>query len=338
MGPESPRKRASSSAPTDDNSSLPSKRQRTASSSGTQATEISVASDLAKRVEGQPSFNEQHRMELRRAITLALGHVGFDSATEEALESLTHMTETYLSSLAEDIKLIANSARRTSAIPTDFDVSLKRHNLDYSHLKKHRRPPIPADRIKATYTTEMFLDGETIDLPTLDDDLSGKTDKETKLYIPQTFPEFPSIHTYRYTPTDVESVTVLASNVDLDGGTKRGTPDWRGDPKKIREAAALQAKQAEEALRRLVRASKQASLKDMRSTAEKNPVSRVRYNQWEEAMKELLQEQGRASGMDDAVREEVADHSMVVNAQKKYHRREIPRAAKRMGDAIKGKG
>lgn len=33
-------------------------------------------------------------MELRRAITMALGHVGFDSASEEALESFTQMTET----------------------------------------------------------------------------------------------------------------------------------------------------------------------------------------------------------------------------------------------------
>ncbi|KUI72691.1 Transcription initiation factor TFIID subunit 8 [Cytospora mali] len=337
MGPESPRKRASSSTPTDDNSQ-PAKRQRTASASTAPSTVASIESDLATRKDGPPNYNEQHRMQLRRAITLALDHVGFDSASEEALESFTHMTETYLSSLAEDVKVIANSARRTQPIPTDFDTSFKRYNLDYNNLKKHRKPPIPQQRIKATYTTEMFLDGETMDLPTLDDELSGKTDKDAKPYIPGSFPDFPSIHTYRYTPTDVESVTVLASNVDIDGSSKRSTPDWRGDPKKIREAAATQAKQAEEALRRLVRASKQASLKDMRSTAEKNPVSKVRYNQWEEAMKELLQEQGRAGGRDDAVREEVADHSMVVNAQKKYHRREIPRTAKRMGDAIKGKG
>lgn len=337
MASESPRKRAASSTSTDD-TLQPAKRQRTASASTTHSAAASVASDLATRIEGRPNFNEQHRMQLRRSITLALDHVGFDSASEEALESFTHMTETYLSSLAEDIKLIANSARRTQPIPTDFDTSLKRHNLDYNQLNKHRKPPISQERIKATYTTEMFLDGETMDLPTLDEALSGKTDKDAKPYIPESFPDFPSIHTYSYTPTDVESVTVLASNVDTDGSAKRSTPDWRGDSKKIREAAALQAKQAEEALRRLVRASKQASLKDMRSTAEKNPVSKVRYNQWEEAMKELLQEQGRASGRDDAVREEVADHSMVVNAQKKYHRREIPRAAKRMGDAIKGKG
>lgn len=186
----------------------------------------------------------------------------------------------------------------------------------------------------------MFLDGETMDLPTLDERLSGKDDKDAKIYIPKSFPDFPSIHTYKSTPTDVESVTVRGHDADPEGTAKRGSPDWRGDPKKIREAAALQAKQAEEALRRLVRASKQASLKDMRSTAEKNPVSRERYNQWEDAMKELLQEQGRANGADGTARGEVADHSMVVNAQKRFHRREVPRSAKRMQvpDALRGKG
>ncbi|KAJ0107444.1 hypothetical protein J7T55_009409 [Diaporthe amygdali] len=335
MSSEAPKKRASSSS---DDTPGPAKRQRTQSSSTASSAESSVV--LPTRIDGPPNFNEQHRMELRRAITLALGHVGFDSASEEALESFTHMTETYLSSLIEDVKLIANSARRIQPIPTDFDRSIKRFNINLTHLKPHRRPPIPQDRIKATYTTEMFLDGETMDLPTLDERLSGKDDKDAKLYIPKSFPDFPSIHTYKYTPTDVESVTVRGHDVDPEGTAKRGSPDWRGDPKKIREAAALQAKQAEEALRRLVRASKQASLKDMRSTAEKNPVSKVRYNQWEDAMKELLQEQGRANGKDVAARGDVADHSMVVNAQKRFHRREVPRSAKRMqvADTIRGKG
>lgn len=245
-----------------------------------------------------------------------------------------------LSSLIEDVKIIANSARRSQAIPTDFDTSVKRFNINLTHMKPHRRPPIPQERIKATYTTEMFLDGETMDLPTLDERLSGKDDKDAKTYIPKSFPDFPSIHTYKSTPTDVESVTVRGHDADPEGTAKRGSPDWRGDPKKIREAAALQAKQAEEALRRLVRASKQASLKDMRSTAEKNPVSKERYNQWEDAMKELLQEQGRANGTDGTARGEVADHSMVVNAQKRFHRREVPRSAKRMQvpDTLRGKG
>lgn len=93
MASDSPRKRALSSTPTDD-ALQPAKRQRTASADTTHSAQASVASDVATRVDGQPNLNEQHRMQLRRAITLALDHVGFDSASEEALESFTHMTET----------------------------------------------------------------------------------------------------------------------------------------------------------------------------------------------------------------------------------------------------
>lgn len=91
MSSDSPKKRAS---PASDDTPGPAKRQRTQSSSTANSAESPVAAVLPTRIDGPPNFNEQHRMELRRAITLALGHVGFDSASEEALESFTHMTET----------------------------------------------------------------------------------------------------------------------------------------------------------------------------------------------------------------------------------------------------
>lgn len=92
MSSDSPKKRASSAS---DDTPGPAKRQRTLSSTSTaHSAESPVAAILPTRIDGPPNFNEQHRMELRRAITLALGHVGFDSASEEALESFTHMTET----------------------------------------------------------------------------------------------------------------------------------------------------------------------------------------------------------------------------------------------------
>lgn len=91
MSSDSPKKRASSAS---DDTPGPAKRQRTQSSSTAYSAESPIAAILPTRVDGPPNFNAQHRMELRRAITLALGHVGFDSASEEALESFTHMTET----------------------------------------------------------------------------------------------------------------------------------------------------------------------------------------------------------------------------------------------------
>lgn len=91
MSSDSPEKRVS---PGSDDTQGPAKRQRTQSSSTVQSSESPIAAVSATRIDGPPSFNEQHRTELRRAITLALGHVGFDSASPEALESFTHMTET----------------------------------------------------------------------------------------------------------------------------------------------------------------------------------------------------------------------------------------------------
>lgn len=91
MSSDSPKKRAS---PASDDTPGPAKRQRTQSSSTANSAESPAAAAIPTRIDGPPNFNEQHRMELRRSIALALGHVGFDSASEEALESFTHMTET----------------------------------------------------------------------------------------------------------------------------------------------------------------------------------------------------------------------------------------------------
>ncbi|EON99472.1 putative bromodomain associated protein [Phaeoacremonium minimum UCRPA7] len=327
-----PRKRLS---PDSDDVPVAIKRQRTNSTHT-----VAPIPDVEKtaRKPALPTFNEQSRMGIRRGIVLALNHVGFDTATDEALESFTQMTETYITSIMENVKVLANASRRTQPIPTDFEATLQAFNLDQSHLKPHTRPPIPKRDLKPVYSTQLFLDGgDVLDLPCLDEELSGKPDKDAKIFIPKSFPDFPSIHTYKYTPTDVESVTVHKSIAEEKEGTaKKNIPDWRGDPKKIREAAAREAKQAEEALRGLVRASKIANLKDLRSVAERNSNSKERYELWEAAMRDLLEESGAVHGApkgamgSGAARVEIADHSMIVNSQKKFHRREIPRTAKRL--------
>lgn len=320
------------SCPVTENSP-PTKRQR--------AESLSIADPLETpgTFPVEEPANEYHvnRKTLQRCIALALEHVGFDGASEEAMESFTLMTETYLHSICQDVMSYANHARRNMVIPTDFELAYRDFNINEKHLKRHRRNAIPPEKIKAPKKeedeTETQEEKAFKDLPCLSEELSGKADKDTKSYIPSFLPEFPSTHTYKYTPTDIESVTVRQplhqANTNANAPP---APDWRGDPKKTREAAAVQAKQAEEALRKLVRASKMASLKDLRSTAEKNPISKNRYDLWEEAMKDMLGEKGAAA------REDVADHSMIVNAQKKYHRREIPRSAKkRKIDTLPGK-
>lgn len=254
-----------------------------------------------------------------------------------------------LTTLIENVAMMATHARRPTAIAPDFELTLDYFNIDLTDLSKHRKPAIAAEKSRQSepnLEVERDRDGQPIkydkafnNLPCLDEELSGQADKDAKPYIPKSFPDFPSTHTYKYTATDIESVTVRDDTFATANGKRAKTvPDWRGDPKKIREIAAVQAKQAEEALRKLVRASKMASLKDLRSIAEKNPQTKTRYDLWEDAMKDLLQERGLTNGREDAGREDVADHSVIVNAQKKYHRREIPRSAKRMGDGVSGKG
>lgn len=96
MSSDSLQKRAS---PFADDISQPSKRRRTTSSVTAEpvqfieAFEDTITPDHPGKKDGAPNFNTQSRMGLRRGIMLALDHVGFDSASEEALESYTQMTE-----------------------------------------------------------------------------------------------------------------------------------------------------------------------------------------------------------------------------------------------------
>ncbi|EFX02745.1 bromodomain associated protein [Grosmannia clavigera kw1407] len=322
-----------------------------------------------------PSLDEQARENLRRSIALALQHVGFQAATTEALESFLLMTETYLHSLAKDVVSVAHAARRSQPIPTDFDLSFARFNLTTSALRPHLRNPVAMSKLAPAYfdpLARLELRGQERDLPLLSDELSGKAEKDAKPYIPEGFPDFPSIHTYRHTPIDVDTVTVQGIGMRYDDGEPVQFQDdvggadsqqlqlqqtstvgaataaataaaeagaagsLRSDPKRIREAAAVEAKQAEEALRSLMRASKINKLKEVRAAAERNSLSKQRYSLWETAMRELIEESTTISQPSTvltaaALREEIADQSMMVNAEKAFHRKEIPRKpAKRL--------
>ena len=282
------------------------------------------------------------------------------------------------------------AGRRSQPIPLDFGLSLARFNVGTSALRPHLRNPIHhSKRIQKPApdkpTEECDFDqlhclpkrrkSNHGDLPLLGDELSGQSEKESKSYIPSSFPAFPSIHTYRNTPIDVDSVTVQGSGLRYDDGSllllpsEEATAEDRElglgyaplldgttrckDPKRIREAAAVEAKQAEEALRGLMRASKVNKLKEVRAAADRSLLNKKRYMLWEAAMRELIvdtkkKHQRRGSVPTDplqstdlsplkvakstaaAIREEIADQSMMVNAEKMFHRKEIPRKARKM--------
>ncbi|KAK1781424.1 WD40-repeat-containing domain protein [Copromyces sp. CBS 386.78] len=319
-----------------------------------------------------PSPDELAKNGLRRTIALALETVGFDGATPEALESFTIMTETYLHSLTEQVKIFANASRRSYPIPMDFENTLNRFNVTPTALYYHRKPPISKKKRQPVWEDVPLGEAIPTDLPVLAPELDGAADKAAKNYIPSSFPSFPSVHTYKYTPESVEAATavddssiitdtqattatqtqtmIAESQAPATAATLAATqqsqlptkipqrplaPDEipRGDPKKIREAAAKEAKAGEQALRRLMRASKIAKQKDVSATAQRAPAKRERYALWEAAMRELVEDDSKAKGREVAPvamhsqqgRVEIADHSMIVNAEKGYYRKEVAR-------------
>ncbi|KAI6348463.1 hypothetical protein MCOR25_010801 [Pyricularia grisea] len=318
-----------------------------------------------------PTMEEQARSGLRRSIALVLKEVGFDSTSEPALERLTEMTEEYLTELTQEVRLFALASRRTQPIPTDYEISLKRFNLGTSLLRPHLRHPIAKKKkrhlLEPTFATPAAAatDGPLDGLPLLGEELSGKAEKESKSYIPASFPDFPSIHTYKSTPQDVDEVTVRGTGLRLPNGEPikdtlapeepyAGEAPPRADPRRMREASARESKLAEEALRGVVRASKINTLKEARLAAQRSRMSRNRYDFWEESMRDLVEDacgsrkkSGDDGGGNDgdgdgftfavaapargstAARSEIADHSMIVNAHKVGHRQEVSRGGKR---------
>lgn len=91
MGSEPPRKRSSLSNGDDH---PPLKRQRIASLDTARPADISIADLGTYPVDEIQDEYHVNRAGLQRAIGLALQHVGFDCASQDALESFTLMTET----------------------------------------------------------------------------------------------------------------------------------------------------------------------------------------------------------------------------------------------------
>jgi len=253
-----------------------------------------------------------------------------------------------MDSFLEDVKTFANASRRTHPIPTDFDTTLKRFNLTPQLLKKHLKPPVSKPEIIPTFEPVEVEQHIDVSLPILGPELSGDAEKSALHHIPRAFPSFPSIHTYKSTPVvreysspkdDWAQVPQPGSQTQTQTSHRPLAPDEipRGDPKKMREAAAKEAKLGEEALRRLLRASKIAKQKEVWSTAQKEPARRTRYELWESSMRDLIEEEARmqgkaldlAAGHGATGRFEIADHSTIVNAETAYHRKEVQRTGTR---------
>lgn len=162
-------------------------------------------------------------------------------------------------------------------------------------------------------------DGLLQPLPTLGDDLSGRPEKEEKEYIPSQFPDFPSRHTFVSTPREEDQ--------------------GQRDVKKATDEMTNTAKQGEDALRGLLRASKIRQQKEVRSQVETHDTSRWRYHLWEQAMEKMMKRQEMAeTAADMPMADRIADASMIVNSSAGFMRRENargpPRGAGHLRSAI----
>lgn len=163
-----------------------------------------------------------------------------------------------------------------------------------------------------TYQNVALADADFKPLPLLGAELSGQVDRDARSYIPKSFPDFPSRHTYKFTPQN----------------------DSRPrDSKSIREEAALNAQQGEDALRRLVRASKMRKQKEAKLLVERDSQGKERFRLWESTMKRFM----GGVRTDSAGQVDIADHSMIVNGDTIFSRRDASRLGKRPMTAS-GKG
>ncbi|RKF74285.1 putative bromodomain associated protein [Golovinomyces cichoracearum] len=293
--------------------SLPQSRKRTSSESDY----CGADEPLSKRIRLEPqspksvfSLNKPPKSEnfpimfddgpyklLLRSVSIALQHVGFNSATPEAMEAFCQEVETCQYILTVSML----GSRRSQPIPYDFQYALSEFDIPLLSIEPHLRPPVP--------TSKLLIQLELLpaeELPALTnaalfgDELSGEVDKNNKSYIPKKFPSFPSKHTYKWTEKD--------SGRDL-------------DPRKIREEASKAAREGEESLRRLTKVGKAANEKNTKKIASRDPRSKERHEIWENVMDNLLSGGSSNNSSMASANNEVESTSMIVNAERPHFRK-----------------
>lgn len=208
-----------------------------------------------------------------------------------------------------NVQLSMLSSRRTQAIPQDFLQSLHSHQLSLRSLIPHLDPPVPATQSQFSLSADSTIQKEsTFPGPAL----FGIADSESRSYVPNHFPPFPSMHTYKMTPE---------------------VPERVNDPRKIRELAIEDGRTAEKALRRVLGAGSDSTYTNL---LKKGAIPTVtlspREKIWQETMLAAVQESDtRPQVVDDPGRmapEQGAGNnsegrylSIAVNADKRHWRR-----------------
>jgi hypothetical protein len=213
-----------------------------------------------------------------------------------------------MATFTEHVKRLAESARRAQPTPTDFAHMLRKHNVPVSSLKPHLKNPVVKEKLQPSYYDPLPITPQTdyfrkTSTEWLGTELDGNMEKQEKPWIPEGLPAFPSKHTYKFTPKE----TAVA------------------DPAKKRAEALAAAQKGEKALRTINRATKMSQQKELKDLAQRNPTSKERYDAWESMMKAMMP--GQNGSLRD--RQDIADHSVIVDSSMQFRRREVPRVSNR---------
>lgn len=278
---------------------------------------------------------------LTRSITLALDAVGFEAAESTAIESFRANVEECavplrrfmgqwfiiltlldMAHFLADVRRSMLSSRRTQAIPQDFLQSLHTHQLSLRALIPHLDPPVSPSR------SQFSLDAkeEQHELSFSGPPLIGISDAQSRSYIPQHFPAFPSTHTYKATPEISER---------------------ERDPRKIRELAMEEGRVGEEALRRFLCAGSDRIYAAGSKTASVSMSIRSRRDElWKETMLATASESSVRSetiydhgGSGDKLKEKALGNTAIgkghlssaVNSDRRYWRRSVRTQAPKSG-------
>ncbi|KAF2175681.1 hypothetical protein K469DRAFT_609963 [Zopfia rhizophila CBS 207.26] len=231
-----------------------------------------VSSEFDPESQNKGFFNQQ----LFRAIGITCKAVGFDSARPEALEALRGLAEEFILKFLGDVRSFMSNARRTEPIPDDWIYALSKCGIKRSSQIEQQ---LDTGEIPPTFLQPELLPPASAELlpadlePLVGPELSGKSEKESKPWIPKHFPPFPSKHTYKDTPVYVERET---------------------DRRKLREKATEEGKLAAQALRKLMAAKKAGLQKKHGITKPRQSKRRKKSDKlWEEAMESVLNEEER---------------------------------------------
>ncbi|KZF18939.1 hypothetical protein L228DRAFT_251468 [Xylona heveae TC161] len=261
---------------------------------------------------------------LTRSIGVVLETVGFAGADSVAIESFRLEVDEYIQGFLSSVTQSMLSCRRAQPIPQDFEHALRKHNILPSFLIAHLDPPVSTEVSQPNLSVLPPVQQPDILPPTLfGEELDGAVDKSLRSYIPSHFPPFPSKHTYNSTPAFT---------------------DREKDARRIRERATEEGRLGEEALRRLVGASKGGAPKTThdRISSARHKRHKDREDMWRKTLDLLannnngaaksLDESGMNMGAWGAENSSdsfidrpplTADQDIVVNSERSYWRKAV---------------